>query len=251
MKLFIKILCSACFVAPLFSTTPVFSSQNISLSSITADTLLEKAIFNDSTEEIQQAVQSGANIDHANGKPPLLLAVLLKKAIAIETLINLGANLEISYEGYELVHYALKLEDFKSALLLVKAGATLGKPKDLHQKGVIYLAIEGLGNIYTKSIALELIQAMIDNGYPVISVDWRTNGWYAVLGGYRSIECLKILIDGGMDVNQKILLPHMGVKKTTFSTPLFRAIDYHNEEAIKILLDSGANIDQKMVVLNM
>ena len=51
-----------------------------------------------------------------------------------------------------------------------------------------------------------------------------------------------------MDVNQKILLPHMGVKRTTFSTPLFRAIDYHNEEAIRILLDSGANIDQKITL---
>lgn len=248
MKLFIKILCSACFVAPLFSTIPVFSSQNISSSAITADTLLEKAIFNDSIEEIHQAVQAGANINNANGKPPILLAVLLKKSCAIETLINLGANLEISYEGYELVHYALKLEDFKSALLLVKARAPLGKPKDMHQKGVIYLVIEGLGNSQNKATALEIIEAMIDIGYPINSVDWRMNGWYAVLGGYRNIECLKSLIDNGMDVNQKILLPHMGVKKTTFSTPLFRAIDYHNEEAIRILLDSGANIDQKITL---
>ena len=98
MKLFINILCVACFVFPIFSTIPVFSAENRSSSAITADTLLEKAIFNDSVEEIQQVVQAGANIDHANGKPPILLAVLLKKPGTIETLINLGANLKISYE---------------------------------------------------------------------------------------------------------------------------------------------------------
>ena len=115
----------------------------------------------------------------------------------------------------------------------------------MHQKGVIYLVEEGLGYNHSKATALELIQAMIDIGYPINSVDWSMNGWYAVLGRYRSLDALKILMDNGVDVNQKILLPHMGVKKTTFSTPLFRAIDYHNEEAIRILLDSGANIDQK------
>ena len=69
MKLFIKILCSACFVAPLFSITPVFSSQNISSSAITADTLLEKAIFNDSIEEIHQAVQAGEKLCRLSNKP--------------------------------------------------------------------------------------------------------------------------------------------------------------------------------------
>lgn len=193
IKLFIKILCTACFVASVFSTIPVFSSENISLRTITADTLLEKAIFNDSIEEIQQAVQAGANVDYANGKPPIFLSVLLKKPGTIETLINLGADLKISYEGYELVHYALKLEDFKSALLLVKAGAPLGKSRDMYQKGVIYLIIEGLGNSNNKETALEIIQAMIDIGYPINSVDWRMNGWYMVLGGYnRNLEALKL-----------------------------------------------------------
>lgn len=249
MKSLIRTFVALC-IGSFCSITPVLAINETFSNTIAVDALLEKAIFNDSVEEIQQAVEAGAHIDYANGKPPILLAVLLKKPNAIETLINLGANLKISYEGNELVHYALKLEDFKSALLLVKAGAPISKPKEMNQKGVIYLVIEGLGNTHSNATALELIQAMIDTGYPINSVDWRMNGWYAVLGGCRSLDALKILMDSGMDVNQKIHIPHLGVKKMAYSTPLFRAIEYSNESAIRILLDSGADINTKITLLD-
>ncbi|MFI0435861.1 MAG: ankyrin repeat domain-containing protein [Parachlamydiaceae bacterium] len=246
MKFIVEILHILLITAPVFSTVPAFSAENVSSIKIAADTLLEKAIFNDSVEEIQQAVLNGANVNYINGKPPILLAVLLKKSASVEALINLGANLDVSYEGHRLIHYALKLGDFKSALLLIKAEAPFNESLTSHQNGFIYLVVEGLGNSYTSDLTLEIIRELISQGYPINSKDYRMNLWYAMLGSYRNMDCLQMLIDNGMDVNQKILLPHMGVKKTTFSTPLFRAIDYHNEDAIRILLNSGADIDQKI-----
>lgn len=249
MKFIVKPLQAFLLIFTVFTAHPIFSTANISSSTVSADTLLEKAIFNDSSEEIQQAVFAGANVNHMNGNPPILLAVLLRKSSSVEALIDLGANLDVSYEGCRLIHYALKLGDFKSALLLIKAGAPFNESLASHQNGFIYLVVECLGNSHYNGLALEIIQELINRDYPINSKDFRMNLWYAMLGSYhRSKECLKMLIDNGMDVNQKILLPHMGVKKTTFSTPLFRAIDYHNEDAIRILLDSGADINQKITL---
>ena len=54
--------------------------------------MLHNAILNDSSAEIKEAVRLGANINQAKqNKSPLLWAVLLRKAGAVEALLRLGA----------------------------------------------------------------------------------------------------------------------------------------------------------------
>lgn len=82
---------------------------------------LNRAILNDSPEEIRTAVNAGANIHQPKiGKAPLLIAVLLKRTNAVETLLHYGAT-EGSLSEFDstLQEYAIKLGDFKSAFLLL------------------------------------------------------------------------------------------------------------------------------------
>ena len=83
--------------------------------------LLHKAILINSAEDIRKAVTAGANVNLGkDNKASVLFALLLKKENAVEALLKCGANTDIIYSGHSLLQQAIKLEDIKSALLIVK-----------------------------------------------------------------------------------------------------------------------------------
>ncbi len=82
---------------------------------------LNRAILNDSPEEIRAAVKAGANIHPTKiGKAPLLIAVLLRRTKAVDALLKCGATIKSDHESDNiLIEYATKLGDFESAYLLL------------------------------------------------------------------------------------------------------------------------------------
>jgi ankyrin repeat protein len=83
---------------------------------------LNKAILNNSSKEVREAIKAGANIHQPKiGKAPLLIAVLLKRSDAVETLLEHGATVETTHDlDDNLIQHASQLGDFKSAFLLLK-----------------------------------------------------------------------------------------------------------------------------------
>lgn len=85
--------------------------------------ILHKAILCDSSEEIKQAVRTGADINfNRDGKHHLLWAVLLKRSNAIKTLLEYEIDTDISYLGKSIIQHAIMLKDFESASRLYKKG---------------------------------------------------------------------------------------------------------------------------------
>ena len=143
---------------------PVYSKAFIALKKI--DPLqyqLNRAILNDSPEEIRDAVNAGANIHQPKiGKAPLLIAVLLKRANAVEALLKCGATVETEHDLDEtLARYAAKLGDFKSACILLKKILSGKDPCYLpHKRGrFIWLLQESIAQRDPKSTVYLLRQS--------------------------------------------------------------------------------------------
>ncbi len=135
----IEVVNSSNTILTLEHGVPEYSKAFIALKKI--DPLqyqLNRAILNDSPEEIRDAVNAGANIHQPKiGKAPLLIAVLLKRTNAVETLLNYGATCgSLSEFDSTLEEYAIKLGDFKSAFLLLNKACDMKNDRHLrHAQG--------------------------------------------------------------------------------------------------------------------
>ncbi|MFH1644488.1 MAG: hypothetical protein ABIA74_04925 [bacterium] len=79
-----------------------------------AQEILNKAILNDSGEEIEKAFQMGADINAKKaGMIPFVFALLNKKNKAVETLLKLNAQTDQSF-----IQYAISAKDIKTAFKL-------------------------------------------------------------------------------------------------------------------------------------
>lgn len=230
--------------------------------------MLHKAILNDSAEEINRAVATGASLNHEkDGKSPLWWAVLHKKFIAVKTLLEcgaatnedlidlaikqgmikaavliaqtFGANLNADYSGNTLLQHATKNNDYEAVLLLIKTGVNIsGYTAITTYAGANRNIMEGAVE-YNQS--LELIQSLLDSGFNVNDM-WNISGGSLPLVLYSSADILRLVIKNGGNVNHVFESKY---EKNSTWTPLFGAIRHGNKMTVKILLDAGANINQQ------
>ncbi|HDZ26985.1 hypothetical protein LCGC14_1027860 [marine sediment metagenome] len=206
--------------------------------------MLHKAILNDSPEEIIEALNGGANINQGkDGKPPILLAVLLKKSNAIESLVQCGANVDVSYAGYSLVLHAVRLYDIRSALVLVKTGSKFsGYIDDIKRNVMDYVVGGGSGG--NDPLYLEFIQELINRGYNIHSSHWNTNIFYCLLRkGGGSTEVIKLFLNNDVDPNQIIDTSQLITGSSW--TPLMLAVSSGDKETIEILISAGADLNSQ------
>lgn len=245
--------------------------------------MLHAAILKDSAEEIEQAVQAGANMkDGKDGKSPLLWAVLLKKTTAVETLLRNGAIVDKT-----MVQNAIDLRTFRTACLLAIEGnldaindwyfydnqrknrATLLHVLIMNHdfESAYYLALkrpELIGNVgnydsLVKEIATKfainsptatkLLQAIISRGYNVnniwtlCSTDKRTS----LVNAIYNPDVLGLFLAAHANPNIVIDInkPHRISRGIWTITPLLKAIDLRNTEAVRLLINAGANVNQR------
>ena len=239
-----------------------------------ATSVLVKAIMNGSTEEIKQALQPVLLKEGQNNLSPISLAILLKKPNAVGVLLDCGVNAD-----FKALEYALKMEDIKTMLLLVKSNADISAFMDSYMKFGIQHAV---WNTYAqdKDIAVKLIQELINRGYDVNKIwrllqfnshphfpdmqwkrlinllmankanlnyittldacDSRTPLVMAIIGGGNK-SIAETLLDLGADINQKVMQKGLSV------TPLAQTIDSTlngslKAEIIALLLERGAQL---------
>ena len=176
--------------------------------------------------------------------------------------------------------HALNLGDVKSALLLVKNGADIsGSIYSVHD--VLQLTINCACQRKANNAAiLELIQELIRHGYDAnkvlanfsvyvtsefdhnlsseiikLSLKCGANPSYitspspnyshtplSLAVTYGNKEAVKILLDAGADLNQKV------GSKSYSQSPLSIAINSENTEIIEILVAHGADLNRKVVI---
>ena len=105
---------------------PEYSRADIQIKKINdLQEVLHKAILKDSSEEIREAVQSGANINMAkDGKSPLLFAILRLRYNAIEVLLKLGARpVDICGQYAEDEQDRLVLEQYRPYIIMMNCRA--------------------------------------------------------------------------------------------------------------------------------
>lgn len=225
--------------------TPIIILSSVS-KCINPQDFLHQAIINDSLEQVLQAAQSGASVDQINnGMDPILLAVILKKANAVNGLILCGAKTNISHAGNTLTLHALKNHDHRSALLLIKSGSDFsGYTTDRPERTAMFYALQLCAN---SNNGLELMQELINRGYDIHSNELLKSHHNSSIWSQAfetqglSIEALKLIIKNGANPNQIITEPS---GKTT--TPLVLAIGTSSIDTVKVVLEAGANINQKI-----
>ena len=244
---------------------------------------IHQAIMNDSAQEVRQAIELGADIEHGRDyKVPLLEAVLSKKSNAIKELLEHHVNIDIIHSGCNLVQNAMQQCDVKSALLLVRAGA------DSSQKGtsqpLMDMALWELAtnhfpdarnqyfeflrelinrgynlnsgylmsrtmivfakNPVAKIQCFEFLRELISHGYDLNDGNCNRNALYNALCGYPEKELLEFFIKNGANPNKLIT-----IDQRNSWTPLFNAINISDVQksmvAVKVLLDAGADINKK------
>ena len=155
---------------------PEYSHADISITKINdLQNALHKAILSDSVIEVRNAVRAGADVNMPqDGKRPLLVAILLSRHNAIETLLKLGAKSDNSCE-----EYITKMKDPKSLLLLMRHGQFNFNIKEL--VGIIKSSIPR-----NPQVAIDLITESINHGYdinefldPVTRLAWRSRAFEA------------------------------------------------------------------------
>ena len=200
--------------------------------------ILQKAIMNDSSEDIKKAIKIGADINQEiNGKSPLFLAVILKKNNSVEELLNLGAKPNEIYLEQKLVFHAIKLGNIKGATLLIKKGADFSGPIDhgvqFHSQNAVTYILSRF-DIAADGI-LELLQEIINHGFNIRGANHSTSAWDTAICYNKDI--INFLIKNDANPNQIIL------KDKEIWTPLLIAVEYFNIEVVRYLLEAGADIN--------
>lgn len=205
--------------------------------------VLLKTIMTDSTEDIKKALQLVIN-KGKNKKTPLLWAILLNKANAVKTLLDCGAEMDVT-----LLKYAVKMGDVKVALAIVQSGTNLFTfTVDFLKLAILNTAkdVSSISNMKKgfNPLSLVLIQELITKGYDVNKV-WGEL-FYHIPTTARIID---VLIANHANPNYVFIKHTEG--HDSYTTPLIEAIHcstiWGKEETslIEKLLTIGADVNMK------
>jgi len=198
--------------------------QTVALIQLKKLEVLFSAILNDSAEEIRAAVHAGADVNQEkDGKSPLLLAILLKRHNAVETLLQLGAKPD-DICGQQ----ATKTQDLKSLLLLFRYGY-----HNLNIKEVESVISNSVSH-YQKE-AIDFIRELVNHKYD-INIFWRPAILLAANNPSVGQEIIRFLISREANLNHMI----------NGKTPLHLAVWFGNTHVVEILMEAGADINKKI-----
>jgi ankyrin repeat protein len=214
---------------------------------------LLRAILKDDAAMIKKTVQAGANVNQEIGKrKPLVISASNHKIVAFETLLELGADYNITYNDQKLVHWCImgcpgycsscttgtcgisncgtsfctgcSGKTVSPAVLLIRRGANLSGWSDANND-IMHYAVG--------SKDIELAAELVKRGYDINKI-----GAYTVWNLVGRSNILEWFLKNGFNSNQLYegLISDGG--KTW--TPLIAAITQNNIESAKLLLEAGA-----------
>lgn len=201
--------------------------------------LLKNAIIKDSASGVISAIKGGADVNlEIEDKTPLWYAVIRKKSNAIEALLDSGASL---HDGQSLLAYAIKICDTKSAVLLMKNGASLCDINYTVLQSAMGFLQKPTKEV-TRLMVLELLTELLNHDFHltddntwILEPLWRT----AI---NESEQALKLIL--GKGANPDVIWRGIGSSPLP-TTPLVVAVGKSKIRAVKILLDAGVSTSRQ------
>ncbi|KAI8913499.1 ankyrin repeat-containing domain protein [Gorgonomyces haynaldii] len=147
-------------------------------------------------------------------------------------LIDHGANVNLTHNGYSALVFAAQSGHHETARLLVGAGALVNH---VNNKGFSPLAMAVEGGYF------DICELLLTNGADVNFIDLhgRTGLHAAAQAGH--LHVCQLLIQHNANVNPET---------ETTSSPLYLAAEYNNILICKLLLQSGALVDKQSTITN-
>jgi hypothetical protein len=209
---------------------PAYTQAVIELKKLPKNQLkleLLKAIHCDSGERVELAVAAGVDVnDEIGGVKPVIIA-MSEAPNALKALVECGADLNISYEGYDFVTSSALIE---SLCFLVEYGVEFQQLLPFGARGYV--------DIMDRALCMnsfKLVKALVTAGYKINEISFST---LTLLLIAPNTEILKYLLQNGLNPN---LVAHSIIEEEGSKTPIFAAIEQRNAEALKILLEASAN----------
>ncbi|MEX0848612.1 MAG: ankyrin repeat domain-containing protein [Candidatus Dependentiae bacterium] len=205
--------------------------------------ILLKGIMNDSIVEINKAISAGVDIDkEITGKKPIVIAVENKKINACKILLEAGVNTHIYVSGSDigqkipLITCVLHKSLIEISLLFVKHDDVL-----LENALTGFEAVHVLHVIASRPEFIKLFlqkKALDPNVIVAHAKNWTYTTFtplrVAIGASVRDIECIKLLVGAGANINQSF---YDNKEKIT---PLQWAIQSNNPQAVAYLIEQGA-----------
>lgn len=194
------------------------------------NTALINAIFNDNFHNIKILTENGANVltTDSNGNTPLIIAVILNKVTALETLLSTQNKLEqvlaVDLRNETALIHAASVGNVQAVRMLISAGSRL-EAIDVNSKTALILAAQN-SHADTVSVLIESeanVNAHDSLGYSALSMACE-NG---------NLQIAALLIQNGANIN------HLDAFKRT---PLMISARSGHFYLVELLLSNGAEV---------
>jgi serine/threonine-protein phosphatase 6 regulatory ankyrin repeat subunit B len=184
----------------------------------------------DTSSTIKFLVNHGAKVNPKDFKaiPPLFTAIMLDQMIAINSLIDCGADIHhITPHGWSYLMLAAQKGQIEIMELLIKKGINVNITTLEHFSALCFATEHGNP---------EYIRFLIKNGAKVNPKEFFAVPPLLVAIKKNQKEAVKTLIDCGADIEKKT---------SAGSTFLMIATDFGHTEMVELLLEKGADIKKK------
>jgi ankyrin repeat protein len=204
-----------------------YKKNNYILNNFKNESPLYHAVLNNNNDALQLLINLGIDVNLSDDNmQPLCKAVEMKNIPIIDTLIKSGVDInKPDSNGLTVLYYAVLNEDIDAIHLLFEKGAKINEP----DSSILPL----IKAIEMKNIPI--IDILIKNGADINkSFNYGdTLLTYAIK--FYSIDTIKLLIEKGADVNKP---------NSYGNTPLHFAVLTNKIDVIKLLFEKGAKINK-------
>ena len=220
----------------LLKYNPVLIHQT---DAVSGDTPLMTATVKGSLPHVRLFIHRGGNqiVDKTNllGNTALWLACMKGYPCIVSELLNKGANVNhINHKGNPPIYSVCQRGPLKIAETLIAHGAHVQHINSNGDTLILICCRNGQHKI------LELLLDYVNQEF--VDHKAHVDGFNAIMASAEANrpECIKVLFDYGIDINQKTDDDNMILAS---ATPLHIATYYERFEAVKMLLEIGADVN--------
>jgi ankyrin repeat protein len=220
--------------------------EKIQRKEIDPNTLIHKAILENSPEVIRFLLKQGVDVDYPdeNGMTPLTISILNRCNYAVETLLQNGAdtNPSVKWCGKNLAELALDMNDTNSIHALIRYG--IDPNIKVGASGFLTACLRKIGASEVQSSEwTSFAKELINKGAALHPSNEDCPVMYAVQAASLSKDysVLNLMLQKNADLNAAV-----NFKGKEYETPLMWAARSGTLDIVKFLVESGADVNKSI-----
>lgn len=202
------------------------NGSNLSATNKNGFTPLYLAVQSNNMVAVELLIQHGAEVNQdVNGFTPVYVAAQNNFGEICSLLISAGANVTIDKEGFTPLYAAIKHNHVNIAEMLAKAGASINANVPQINSSLLHLAIYN-GHLESTSFLIEQ-GADIEGRNPA-----------------NDTPLLIAIVENHIEIVKKLLLSNVDINKGIDGfTPLYLSVNKGYEEIVTLLVNNGADLN--------